>query len=215
MKRISSNVIIEDIIDYNIQTFNFIPKAPSWIIKAIGLLGSNAHAKTNFNIKCKIVDYKIILPFEVDNIISIYDSGKLIYRTEFINPIHTYTENVYSRLDNTTLKFNVTDIEVYINYNGYIYEYDDFRQLYFPYIIDDERLKEYLKWYIFYRMLASGIKHEVYRLGHNDKNYDPGYLVEKYRTGAINALYPIDDNARKTISNILTTMSIVNEGLNI
>ena len=88
MKRISSNVVIEDILDYNIQTFNFIPKSPAWIIKALGLLGSNAHAKSNLNIKCKIVDYKVILPFEVDNILSIYLNDFKLTKKEFINPIH-------------------------------------------------------------------------------------------------------------------------------
>ena len=134
MKRISSNVVIEDILDYNIQTFNFIPKSPAWIIKALGLLGSNAHAKNNLSITCKIIDNKVVLPFEVDNIISIYLGELRLTKKEFINPIHEESSYVYAVLDNTTIKFQITDVDVMINYNGYLYEYDDNRQLYFPYI---------------------------------------------------------------------------------
>ena len=205
-KRISGRVIIDDLLTFNINTFNWIANAPVWMSTAIKLLNTH-YAQDIHTLDIEVVDGKAVFPFDVESIMAVrYGSIKCDRITHVSGLYNNNTTSIgyIVKFDNS-IEIELESGIISVTYKGYPYIYEELDKQYYPLIVDGERMKEYLRWYVFFRLLASGVKHPIYALGNRNPDYDPYQLYLKCKTGAINDCNKIDTEQRRTLSDAATT----------
>lgn len=204
---ISSKNIIAEIYDEGIKTTDWEGRIANWCLKAIRKLNC-IRVLWERPIPITVNDYTVKISDYIHSIRSIEYNKQKMYEIRKTRPIER-DEPLYLRsytITNGNINFAFTDKEVTINTLYYPIEYDEKTKAYFPLYPDLEEVAEYLKLYCIRNIMLRGYEHPRYSFNVLNNETNINILAEKARKAARKKVNQMNNEERRRISDILTTM---------
>lgn len=179
--------------DFNISESDWIPRVAAWVIDALSQLKvlPMIKKKRELEVSNKIAQFPCSLNAKE---IKVFDKNNCE-----ISPIeeeeHSCCSVTNTNNNNRNFVLNGDQIELNFDTDKIIVEsyevatyYDEYYDCEVPYIYDNGLLLEALAWYVLYKYLSRGSKHQVYDLASNNPITNPYLQWNSLRYKASNAV---------------------------
>lgn len=211
----SSREIIGRILNgYKIDTTEWIPKSPVWIVDAMANMKIYAELEDRSE-TITVEDSRFMLPCDIKSLVHLSYNGFPVHSSKDRKVNDRDTSKVvqsdyysYELLRDRHVLVNFVDGDIIVDYQSAPFEYDNELAVYFPIIPDDTLLKIAIEEYILMRVIQRGYKVMGKDLTSNNYLTNPGLGFEKKRKRARASVASFDLNKRKQISRVLSSFLI-------
>ena len=211
---ISSREVIRRVyINFNIKTTDWESLTFDWINEAIGLVRAypmlvDCHQDlTLVSFRAKLpCDLKVLRGVTIDGVrqtvpkvARVYAQDSVVLNGDGEQAIYELSKTGYIISSNETGTIR-------IHYKAFPTEFDDELNMEIPMIVDNEKLLQFLEWYVLARILMRGYNHPVFKIGAQNPELDPMKQWKYWARRVPNSLNELSREERQLQSEVWRTM---------